>query len=81
MNIMGEPNVVSIKVKLFPVRLRNRLMSAGLQPVPSHTKSSYYIQFTTNAKMYNHIKQSFYIRGKDVYNTIRYITISVCLRN
>ena len=25
------------KVKLFPVRLQNRLLSAGLEPVPSNT--------------------------------------------
>ena len=48
----------------FPVWLRNRLISAGLEPVLSHTEKSfiisYYIQFSTNIKMYNHnIKNSF----------------------
>ena len=37
------------KVKLFPVRLRNRVMSAGLESVPSNTEksciASYYRQF------------------------------------
>ena len=49
---------------IFPVWLRNRLISAGLEPVLIHTEklciASYYIQFYTGLKMYNHnIKNSF----------------------
>ena len=48
------------------VWLRNRSKSAGLKPVLSHTEKSctvsYYIQFSTNIKMYKHnIKTSFII--------------------
>ena len=43
---------------LFPVWLRNRLISARLEPVLSHTETlcitSHYIQFSTNIKMYNY---------------------------
>ena len=50
--------------KNFPVWLPNRLISAGLKPVLSHTEKScivsYYINFSTNLRMYNHnIKISF----------------------
>ena len=41
----------------IPVSLRNRLISSGLEPVLSHTEklriTSYYIQFSTNIKMFN----------------------------
>ena len=40
---------------LFPERLLNRLISAGLEPVLSHTEkaciASYYKQFSTNIKI------------------------------
>ena len=43
------------KVISFPVGLPNRLISAGLEPVQSHTEKSYiksyYRQFSTNIKI------------------------------
>ena len=44
-----------LKYCFIPVWLRNRLISAGLEPVLSHTEKlcivSYYIQFSSNIKM------------------------------
>ena len=54
----GRSLQISSKKRIkFPVSLRNRLISGGLEPVVSHTEklclASYYIQFSTNVKMYN----------------------------
>ena len=47
------------EVNTFPVSLRNRKISGGLEPVLRHTEkiciASYYIQFSTNIKMYKPI--------------------------
>ena len=60
---LDNPNSTSPKVPwrtnksliIFPVRLRNRLISTGLEPVLSHTEksciASYYTQFSTNIKI------------------------------
>ena len=44
----------------FPVSFRNRLISSGLEPVLINTEklciASYYIKFSTNIKMYNHMR-------------------------
>ncbi len=70
----------------------NRLISGVLEPVLRHTENicqaSYYIQFSTNTKIYNHkIKTSIFspclrhlgalYQRKAVYNTIREITIMI----
>ena len=60
------------EVRIVLVWLPNRLISAGLEPVLSHTEKSMYriVQFSMNIKMYNHnIKNNviivhFCIRGK-----------------
>ena len=76
-------------VKMFLVLIRNRLISGGLKPVLIHTKktclASYYIQFSTNIKMYfgtSGLKKQVLILKlyilyprKVVYNTMREITI------
>ena len=61
---------------IFPYR--NRLISGGLEPVLSYTEklclASYYIQFSTKMKMYNHkIKISFYLI------TVNFISVESCL--
>ena len=54
---------------VFPVSLRNRLISGGLEPVLGHTEkfclASYYIQFSTiiRKNSFNLIIVHFYIRG------------------
>ncbi len=54
-----------VKVNYFLVLIRNRLISCGLEPVISNTKklclASYYILFSTNIIMHNHMIKNSYI--------------------
>ena len=70
-------------IMLVLVFIRIRLISGGLEPVFIHTKNlslaSYYIQFSTNIKMYNrHLgAKKTSISAKAVFNTMKEITIPV----
>ena len=60
-----------MQVNIISVWLSNRSISVGLEPVLSHTDklciASFYIQFSTNIKMYNHY------RLKPVFSACAYI--------
>ena len=67
-NTCQDKKQISIRLIQFPVWLRNRLISGGLEPDLSYIYrivTLCYSQFSTNIKIYNHnIKTNFNIHGK-----------------
>ena len=51
-HLITHPQAKNNNQNIFPVSLRNQLISGGLEPVLSHTKKLlYYIQLSTNIKI------------------------------
>ena len=79
--LCNDSGIWQLLLNSFPVWLRNRLISGGLEPVLSNTEklciASYYIQFSMNIKMNHHkINTSLIARAFGTSGLIKLVLIS-----